>query len=107
MSKKFCINDEVIIIVGKDKGKRGIIRSIKKDKVIVSGVNYIYKNIKSLPKKNIIGGIIKKESWIHISNISHFILNNKNKIILSKIGFKYLNNKKIRFLKYNNLVINK
>ncbi len=103
MSCKFRINDEVIIITGKDKGKKGIIKKIRFNKVIVNNINLVYKNIKSNPINNIVGKIIKRESWIDISNISHFIIDKNNKIIFSKIGFKYLENKKkIRYLKYNN-----
>ncbi len=106
MSCKFHVNDEVIVISGKDKGKRGIIKKIKLNKVIINNINLVYKNIKSDSINNIIGKIIKKESWINISNISHFFLSN-NKIILSRVGFKYLKNKKkVRYLKFNNLLIN-
>ncbi len=108
MSCKFRINDKVIVISGKDKGKKGIIKKIKFNKVIISNINLVYKNIKSNIINNIIGKIIKKESWIDISNISHFFLDKNNKVILSKVGFKYLKNKKkVRYLKYNNLLIDK
>ncbi len=108
MSCKFRVNDEVIVISGKDKGKKGIIKKIKFNKVIINNINLIYKNIKSNVINNIIGKIIKRESWINISNISHFFLDKNNKIIFSKVGFKYLKNKKkVRYLKYNNLLIDK
>lgn len=109
MSCKFRINDEVIITTGKDKGKKGIIKKIRFNKVIINNINLVYKSIKSNFINNIIGKIIKKESWIDISNISHFIIDKNNKIIFSKVGFKYLKNKKkIRYLKCNNnLLIDK
>ncbi len=102
MANKYKVNDKVIIISGKDKGKTGIIKKIlhKRKKVIIDGLNVVYKHQKSIPSNNIIGGIIKKESFIDISNISH-ICNQNNKI--SKIGFMYKNNKKIRYLKLNKL----
>lgn len=108
MSFRFCINDEVVIINGKDKGKKGIIKNISKknNKVIVENINLVFKHQKSIPNNNIIGGIFKKESWIHISNISHFCFVS-DKIKLSKIGFKYINKKKIRYLKYNNYILDK
>ncbi len=107
MSFKFCVNDKVIVISGNCKGKIGLIKKIKFNKVIINNINLVYKNIKSNPINNIVGKIIKKESWINISNISHFVIIN-NKIIFSKVGFKYLkNNKKVRYLKYNNLLIDK
>ncbi len=97
MSNKFRINDKVIIICGKDKGKRGIIKKIfvKKKKVIVNGINLVYKN-----KKSNLGGIVKIESCIDISNISHFCYNSFKKL---KLGFKYKNGKKFRFFKIKKL----
>ncbi len=107
MTYKFNVNDKVIIISGKDKGKEGIIKNISKNrnKVIIKGINLVFKHQKSIPSNNIIGGILKKEKWIDISNISHFcfILNKKK---LSRVGFKYVNNKKVRYLKYNNSILN-
>ncbi len=102
MANKFRVNDKVIIISGKDKGKIGIIKKIfnKNNKVIIDGLNIFYKHQKSIPSNNILGGIIKKEACIDISNISHFC-NKYNKI--SKIGFTFDNNKKVRYLKFNNL----
>ncbi len=102
MASKFRINDNVIIIAGKDKGCVGILKKICKNKVLVSGVNIKHKHQKSVPSNNIIGGILKKECYIDISNISYFsyIINKK-----SKVGFKYINKKKVRYLKINNLII--
>ncbi len=104
MSKKFKLNDEVLIISGKDKGKIGFIKKIYKkiDRVIINGLKMVYKHKKSIPSNNVIGGIIKKESKIHISNISHFC-SKRNK--RSKIGFRYIKNKKFRYLKLNNILI--
>ncbi len=101
MSSKFRLNDEVIIISGKDKGKKGTIKKIFKNKVIIDGINLVIKHQKSIPSKNIIGGKIYKESFISISNISHFCKNsNKN----SKIGFKFINNKKVRYFKCSKII---
>ncbi len=101
MSAKFRLNDEVIIISGKDKGKKGIIKKIFKNKVIIDGVNLVIKHQKSIPSKNIVGGKVYKESFINISNISHFC-KNSNKI--SKIGFKFINKKKVRYFKCSKII---
>ncbi len=88
--------DEVIILAGKDKGKKGkIIKVIpKKNKAIVSDINKVKKNQK--PDNNQAGGIIEKEMPIHISNLSFFdTLANKG----VKIGYKIINDKKVRFNK--------
>ncbi len=105
MSLKFRVNDEIIVISGKNKGKKGIISKIfvKLNKVIINKVNLVHKHQKPIPNVNGSGGIILKESLIDISNISHFC---KCKLLkLSKVGFKYINKKKKRFLKKGNLII--
>ncbi len=104
MSLKFRVNDEVIVIVGKDKGKVGKIKKvfINLNKVIVENLNLVFKHNKSRPENNIFGNISRKESLLDISNISHFIpYSNK----LSKVGFRYQNKKKVRYLKRNNVNI--
>jgi len=88
--------DEVIVLAGKDKGKKGkIIKMIpKKNKAIVSDINKVKKNQK--PDNNQAGGIIEKEMPIHLSNLSFFD-SNSNKGV--RIGYKFTNNKKLRFNK--------
>ena len=77
--------DEVIVLAGKDKGKKGKIIKIlpKKNKAVVSDINKFKKNQK--PDNNQPGGIIEKEMPIHISNLSYFD-SSTNKA--TKIGFK-------------------
>ena len=88
--------DEVIVLAGKDKGKKGkIIKMIpKKNKAIVSDINKVKKNQK--PDNNQAGGIIEKEMPIHLSNLSYFD-STSNKGV--RIGYKFINNKKLRFNK--------
>ena len=98
MVEKFKLKkgDEVIVLAGKDKGKKGkIIKMIpKKNKAIVSDINKVKKNQK--PDNNQAGGIIEKEMPIHISNLSFFdSVSNKG----VRIGYKFTNNKKLRFNK--------
>ena len=98
MNKKFKLKkgDEVIVIAGKDKGKKGkILKMIpSKDKVIVSEINKVKKNQK--PDNNQAGGIVEKEMPIHISNLSYFE-SSINKGV--RIGYKINNNKKNRVSK--------
>jgi large subunit ribosomal protein L24 len=66
-------DDEVIVITGRDKGKRGTIsRLVGKDRVIVAGVNMVKRHTKPNPNAGQPGGIIEKESSIHISNVAIF-----------------------------------
>lgn len=66
---KFKKNDEIIVISGADKGKKGKLLSVNKDKVLVEGVNI--KTIHRKPTSQEAGKIEKVEKPIHISNISH------------------------------------
>lgn len=64
-------NDEVILIAGKDKGKRGrVVSVLADDRVIVSGVNMIKRHTRPNPQLGSAGGIIEKEAALHISNVA-------------------------------------
>lgn len=95
-------NDNVIIISGKDKGLKGYITSILHDKnrVIIEGANFVTKHVKPNPNKGIEGGMVKKESSIHMSNIA---LYNSTLGRADRIGFKLTESgKKVRYFKSNN-----
>ena len=98
MVEKFKLKkgDEVIVLAGKDKGKKGKIVKMfpKKNKAIVSDINKVKKNQK--PDNNQAGGIIEKEMPIHLSNLSFFDPTSNKGV---KIGYKFTNNKKLRFNK--------
>lgn len=66
--------DEVIIIAGKDKGKRGRIKSVLREsnKVIVEGCQMVRKHVRPNPQANEQGGIVSQESPIHVSNVMLF-----------------------------------
>ena len=88
--------DDVIVLVGKDKGKTGKIVKMfpKQMKAIVSEINRVKKNQK--PDNNQPGGIIDKEMPIHISNLAFYDSELKKAV---RIGFKINNNKKTRINK--------
>ncbi|MBQ0725224.1 MAG: 50S ribosomal protein L24 [Cycloclasticus sp.] len=96
--------DEVIVIVGKDKDKRGIVLSVvSSDKVLVEGVNTVKKHQKPNPNKGIEGGIIEKQMPINVSNVAIYNTQTKK---ADRIGFKVLEDgKKVRFFKSNNEVL--
>ena len=71
--RKLKRDDEVIVITGKDKGKRGTIsRLVGNDRVIVHGVNMVKRHTKPNPNANQAGGIIEKEAALSISNVAIF-----------------------------------
>ena len=89
--------DEVIVLVGKDKGKTGKITLIQPflNKAIVSGINKVKKHQK--PDNNQAGGIIEKEMPIQISNLSFYDRTSKKGV---KLGYKINNkNEKIRIIR--------
>ena len=88
--------DEVIVLAGKDKGKRGKILKVipTTRKIIVSEINKYKKHQK--PGNNEPGGIIEKDMPIHISNLSFYDATLKKGV---RIGYKLENNKKIRLNK--------
>lgn len=102
--------DMVIILTGKDKGRTGkVIRIVGTDRAVVDGINMIKKNVKPNPNKRIQGGIVEKESSIHLSNIA--LLNPATKKA-GKIGFKTVSAaapgekaKKVRYFKSNNELV--
>ena len=64
-------NDNVLVITGKDRGKRGRVLKVHPDKnrLIVEGVNVIKRHTKANPQRNIKGGIVERESTVHASNV--------------------------------------
>ena len=65
--------DEVVVITGRDKGKRGtVLRRVDAEHVVVEGVNRVKKHQRPNPMKNLIGGIVDKDVPIHVSNIALF-----------------------------------
>ena len=69
---KFKRDDEVIVITGRDKGKRGTISRIAGDRVFVAGVNMVKRHTKPNPNAGQPGGIIEREAPLHISNVAIF-----------------------------------
>jgi len=64
--------DDVIVITGKDKGRRGKVARVMDDRLIVDGVNMVKKHTKGNPQAGDPGGIQEQEASIHISNVMLF-----------------------------------
>ena len=98
--------DDIFIIAGKSKGKRGTILSVirKKGKVLVEGINIMKKHIKANPNKNIQGGIVEKEAPIDISNVALYNSVTKK---ADRFGVKSIENngKKVRYFKSNDELV--
>jgi len=101
--QKLKQGDEVIVLIGKDKGKRGRISQFLNEKIMVEGVNRVKKHQKPNPNAGVQGGIIEKEMPIHKSNVALYNPATKK---ADKVGFKSLDDgKKVRYFKSNNEII--
>jgi large subunit ribosomal protein L24 len=96
--------DEVIVIAGKDKGRRGtVLNATDKDRVLVEGVNIARKHQKPNPNAGIQGGIIDMEMPLQQSNVALFNPMTKK---ADRVGIKTLEDgRKVRFFKSNNEVV--
>ena len=93
--------DEVIVIAGKDKGKRGNVLVVDGDRLTVEGLNLVKKHVKPNPMKGTTGGVESKSMPLHISNVSLVDANGKP----SRVGIKVEEGKKVRFLKTTGAVL--
>ncbi len=98
--RKIKRNDEIIVIAGRDKGKRGKVLKVQHDgRLIVSGVNMIKKHQKPNPNAGVPGGIIEKEAPIQASNVAIF---NPEGGKADRVGFRIEEDgKKVRIFKSN------
>lgn len=107
MAKKFKIKkgDQVVVMAGRDKGKRGeVLRVLRKDdRLIVQGVNMVRRHTR--PSAQHPGGIVDKESTIHVSNVAHVDPDTSEP---TRIGYKILDDgRKVRFAKRSGEVIDR
>ncbi|CDH45294.1 MAG: 50S ribosomal protein L24 [Candidatus Competibacteraceae bacterium] len=96
--------DEVIVITGKDKSRRGKITQMMGDeRVIVAGINMAKRHTKPNPARGIAGGIVEREAAIHVSNVMLFNPLTKKG---DRVGFRVLEDgRKVRYFKSNNEVV--
>jgi len=99
-------DDEVIVIAGKDSGKRGTVNRVMKDgRLVVSGINMTKRHTKPNPMLGTPGGIIEKEAAIQASNVAIF---NPTTNKADRVGFKVLEDgKKVRVFKSNDELVDK
>ena len=92
--------DEVIVIAGRDKGKRGtVLRRVDDEHLVVEGVNSVKKHQRPNPMKGVTGGIVDKDMPINVSNIALFNPGTKKG---DRVGFKVLGDgRKVRVFKSN------
>jgi large subunit ribosomal protein L24 len=92
--------DEVVVLAGKDRGRRGtVLGRVGEERMVVEGVNRVKKHVRPNPLKGEVGGIIEKEMPIHISNVALFNpISQKG----DRVGVRTLEDgRKVRFFKSN------
>jgi large subunit ribosomal protein L24 len=95
--------DDVIVLAGKDKGKRGTVLRVAGERVVVENVNIARKHVKANPNKGEPGGIVDKEMPIHVSNLG---LYNPQTDKADRVGIKILDDgRKVRYYKSNGEVV--
>lgn len=98
--RKLKKGDEIVVITGKDKGKRGIVASVMRDdKVLVENMNLVKKHVRPNPSVGESGGIVEKEMPMDISNVAIF---NPATGKADRVGIKLLDDgRKVRIFKSN------
>ena len=98
--RKIKKGDDVVIISGRDKGKRGtVLRVVSADLVVIEGANKVKKHQRPNPNKGTTGGIIEMEKPIQVSNVAIF---NPATQKADRVGIKILEDKrKVRYFKSN------
>lgn len=104
MAAKIRSNDEVIVLIGKDKGKTGKVKSVfpAEHKVLVEGINVKKKHQKANPNLNQAGGIVDVECPLDISNVAIY---NPDTQKADRVGFRFEDGKKVRYFKSNDKII--
>ncbi len=102
MAAKIKKGDTVVILTGKDKGRKGEVSKVvtETDRVVVKGVNMVQRHTRP-SQGNPNGGIVNKEASIHVSNVAHVDSNGKP----TRVGFRVEGDKKVRFAKTTGDVI--
>ncbi|MBT0960963.1 50S ribosomal protein L24 [Denitromonas iodatirespirans] len=97
---KIRTGDEVVVLAGKDRGRRGVVlRRVDAELVVVEGVNRVKKHVRPNPMKGEVGGIVEKDMPIHVSNVALF-----NPAVQKgdRVGIKVLEDgRKVRVFKSN------
>ena len=90
-------DDEVVVIAGRDKGRRGEVMQVMKDgRLLIGGVNMVKKHTRANPNAGERGGIVDKEAPIQVSNVAIW---NHDEERADRVGFKLEEGKKVRVFK--------
>ena len=103
--RKIRRDDEVIVLAGRDRGKRGKVRKVLDGgRLLVAGVNLVKKHTKPNPQRGVAGGIIEREAPIHASNVAIF---NPETSRADRVGFKLEGERRVRIFKSSGAAVDK
>lgn len=95
--RKIRREDQVIVIAGRDKGKRGeVVRVLDDDRLVVAGVNLVKKHQRANPQANQQGGIVDQEAPIHLSNVAIY---NEESDRPDRVGIRLEEGRRVRYFK--------
>ncbi len=100
--QKIRKGDEVIVLTGRDKRRRGTVLNVNGDLVVVEGINVAKKHVSPNPMAGVQGGIVDKTMPIHISNIA---LVNPETNKAERVGFDVVDGRKVRVYRSNGKVV--
>lgn len=101
--RKIKKGDDVIVIAGKDKGRRGQVETVlDDDRILVDGVNMVKKHQRGNPQAGDPGGIIEREAPLDVSNVAIFNPSSKK---ADRVGFREEGGRKVRFFKSDNSLV--
>ncbi|HLR82190.1 MAG TPA: 50S ribosomal protein L24 [Paenalcaligenes sp.] len=100
--RKIRKDDEVVVLAGRDKGRRGTVLSVKGDRVTVEGINIAKKHVRPNPMTGEQGGIVDKTMPLHISNVA---LYNPETGKGERVGFDVVDGRKVRVFRSTGKVV--
>jgi large subunit ribosomal protein L24 len=101
--KRIRRGDEVVVLTGRDKGRRGTVLRVLGERVVVEGINTVKKHQRPNPQKGVTGGIVEQEAPLHISNVALF---NPVTRKADRVGFRTLaDGRKVRVFRSNGEVV--
>jgi len=102
--RKIRKGDEVVVIAGRDKGRRGtVIKVLENERVLVENVNMVKRHTRPNPQAGIQGGVIEKEASLHLSNV---LLWNPVAKQGDRVGIRTLaDGRRVRYFKSNDEVV--
>ena len=101
--RKIRKEDDVIVLAGRDRGKRGsVVRVVSDERVLVSGINLVKKHVRANPQINEPGGIRDIEAPIHVSNVA---LVNPETDKADRVGIRSENGERVRYFKSTDTLV--